>query len=63
MYDMACAIQKKRPHRASAEMAAHVVDVMHTLIDSGEKKKEVNIESTCSRPLSLPPQMAEKIID
>jgi predicted dehydrogenase len=52
--DMACAIAEGRPHRASAEMAFHVLDVMHAFLESSEQDRHVRIVSTCRRPAPLP---------
>lgn len=51
--DMATAIRRGRRHRASAEIACHVLEVIDALMISGEKGIFVNIESTCERPAPL----------
>ncbi len=51
--DMACAIQSGRPHRCSAEMAFHVLDVMHAFDESSERGSHIVIKSTCERPAAL----------
>lgn len=48
--DMAAAIRASRPHRASGEMAYHVLDVMHALLESSQKGRHVELDSTCVRP-------------
>ncbi len=52
--DMAYAIRSGRPHRASGELAYHVLDIMHALYDSSEQRRYVKIDSTVERPASLP---------
>ena len=52
--DMAYALLSKRPHRASGELAYHVLDVMHAFEDSSRSGRHVEITSTCSRPAALP---------
>jgi predicted dehydrogenase len=52
--DMAQAITTKRPHRACAELAYHVLDVMLAFQDASESGRHVEIESTCERPAPLP---------
>ncbi|MFJ1598928.1 Gfo/Idh/MocA family protein [Streptomyces sp. NPDC088261] len=48
--DLADAIAAGRPHRASAEVARHVLDVMLTLLDSAREGSALPVESTCARP-------------
>ena len=38
-----------RPHRASGELAYHVLDVMHAFDDASRTGKHINIQSTCQR--------------
>lgn len=52
--DMACAIRNSRPHRASGELAYHVLDVMHALHESDNEKKFIDVESSCVPPAPLP---------
>jgi len=52
--DMAYAIRSGRPHRASGELAYHVLDIMHALYDSSEQRRYVKIDSTVERPSRLP---------
>ena len=54
--EMAAAISVKRPHRASGEMAYHVLDMMHAIHDASAQDCHVQILSTCQRPASLPAQ-------
>lgn len=48
--DLAEALDAGRPHRASAELAAHVLDVMLTLMDAAEHGRALPVTSTCERP-------------
>ena len=52
--DMAYALRTGRPHRATGEMAYHVLDIMHAVHDASATGVHVDIESTCSRPAPLP---------
>lgn len=52
--DMAQAIAEGVPHRASAEVAAHVLDVMESLLRAGQERTAIEIESTCERPELVP---------
>ncbi len=51
--DMALAIIEGRPHRCSLELALHAVDVMTSILKSGETGKAVDIKTTCERPEPL----------
>ncbi len=48
--DMAKALEEGRPHRASAELAYHALDVMHAIYDASESGRHVEIASRCERP-------------
>jgi predicted dehydrogenase len=52
--DMAYAIRDGRPHRASGELAFHVLDLMHAFHDSAREGKHIELGSTCERPAPLP---------
>jgi predicted dehydrogenase len=52
--DMARAIQMGRPHRASGELAYHVLDVMQSILDAATEGRRRDIESACERPAPLP---------
>jgi predicted dehydrogenase len=51
--DMAEAIAEDRPHRASAEMTYHVLDVMHGFHDASATGKYYDVKSTCERPAPM----------
>lgn len=52
--DMAAGIKAGTPHRASGELAYHVLDVMHAFHDASAQGRHVMVESTCERPAALP---------
>jgi predicted dehydrogenase len=52
--DMAYAIRDGRPHRASGELAYHVLDLMHAFHDSAREGRHIELQSTCERPAPLP---------
>ncbi len=52
--DLAYAILGKRKHRASGELAYHVLEVMHALEKSSNHRKHVEIKSRPDRPSALP---------
>lgn len=53
--DMARAIRENRPHRASGELAFHVLDVMCSIEDSSREGRAVELASSCDRPAPLSP--------
>ena len=55
--DMAMALCFGRPHRATGELAYHVLDIMHAFHDSSETGNHINLNSTCAQPAPLPAGM------
>lgn len=51
--DMAAALHTHRPHRANGQLAYHVLDAMHAILDSARTGQHVALESTCERPARL----------
>ncbi|HEV2127290.1 MAG TPA: Gfo/Idh/MocA family oxidoreductase [Thermomicrobiales bacterium] len=53
--DMARALRgDTEPARASGEMAAHVVDIMQSVLEAAESYSTVNLSTTMTRPAPLP---------
>ena len=52
--DMARGLETGRPHRASGELAYHVLDIMHAFHDASDSGKHVQLASTCEKPAPLP---------
>ena len=52
--EMAWAIVNGRKNRASKEMAFHVFELMHSIMNSAETGKVVQLESTFETPAALP---------
>ncbi|MBC8160576.1 MAG: Gfo/Idh/MocA family oxidoreductase [Roseiflexaceae bacterium] len=52
--DMVEAIQTGRPHRASGELAYHVLDLMHAFHDASREDRHVTMQWSCARPAALP---------
>jgi predicted dehydrogenase len=48
--DMALAIAEGRPHRASGELANHVLEVMHGIHDASRSGVYYELKTSCSRP-------------
>lgn len=61
--EMAYAITYDRPHRTNGELAYHVLDLMHALVESSETGRHVEISSRCSKPAPLPLGLPEGELD
>jgi len=61
--DMVVAIRSGRPHRASGEMAFHVVDIVNAIHEASAEGRHIELQSTCARPAPLPPGLADWTID
>jgi predicted dehydrogenase len=57
--DMAYAIRTGRPHRANGDMALHVLEVMHAILEASETGRHIELTSTCERPAPLPVGLSE----
>jgi len=61
--DMAYALRSGRKHRASGELAYHVLDIMHATLDAAREGKYIELESTCERPAPLPLGLQHGLLD
>ncbi|MBE9565205.1 MAG: Gfo/Idh/MocA family oxidoreductase [Proteobacteria bacterium] len=61
--DMACALRSGRPHRASGDLAYHVLDLMIAFHEASAQGRHVEPESTCPRPAPLPLGLREGTLD
>ena len=60
--DMLFAVQENRPHRASGELAYHVLEIMHRTLESAKEERFVNIESRVERLEALSVDYAQGMI-
>jgi predicted dehydrogenase len=51
--DMLSATSAKRPHRASAELALHVLELMSATLRSSDEGRRVDLTTTCERPAPM----------
>ncbi len=56
--DLAAALRSGRPHRASGDLALHVLEVMHGVETASREGRHVEIVSRPDRPAPLPPDPA-----
>ena len=61
--DMIRALAEGRPHRASGELAVHVLEVMLAFEESSRRGALVAIRSRCERPAPLPLGLADGELD
>jgi predicted dehydrogenase len=61
--DMACALQTGRRHRASGELAFHVLDIMQSFHEAWDQKKWLDLGSTCQKPAALPTGLEPGTLD
>ena len=52
--DMAYALRSGRPHRASGDLAYHVLDLMHAFHDASASGRHVKVKSKVKQPAPLP---------
>ncbi|MBL1241802.1 MAG: Gfo/Idh/MocA family oxidoreductase [OCS116 cluster bacterium] len=60
--DMAAAIIEGRDHRCSLDRAVHAVDVMTSILKSGETGQFVDVKTTCSQPAPLGIEEAQALL-
>ena len=61
--DMAYGLRSGRPHRASGDLAYHVLDVMHALHDASREGRHVELTTSIDRPAPLPVGLKEGFLD
>lgn len=61
--DMAYALINKRPHRASGELAYHVLEAMWAFHESSDSGHYYEMTSRCHRPAALPSNLAPYTLD
>jgi predicted dehydrogenase len=61
--DMAYAIQSGRPHRASGDLALHVLDIMQAIGEASESGQSILLSSHVQRPAALPTGLPEGELD
>ncbi len=61
LLDMAAAVRQGRPHRASGELALHVLEVMDAFERSSIEGRHIMIETPAERPAPLPVGQGEEV--
>lgn len=58
--DLAISILNKEPHRMSAEVAFHVLDVSHCIMQAAREGRVIEVMSSCVRPAPLMPGVSSR---
>jgi predicted dehydrogenase len=61
--DMALAIRTGRPHRASGDLARHVLEITLGIFESSRTERHVPITIECERPAALPTGLLDNQLD
>ena len=61
--DMVCAIRSRRPHRASGDLAYHVLELMTAFDKSSKSGQHIEMQSTVERPEPFPIGLDEWEVD
>jgi predicted dehydrogenase len=61
--DMAAALRSGRPHRASGELAYHVLDVMQSIQEASDSGRYVRVKSKCKKPAPFPMGLLPGTVD
>jgi predicted dehydrogenase len=61
--DMASGILNQRAHRASGDLAFHVLDIMQGALDAQATGKVIDLTTTCERPAALPMGLRDGAVD
>ncbi|HQZ86201.1 MAG TPA: Gfo/Idh/MocA family oxidoreductase, partial [Actinomycetota bacterium] len=60
--DMMQAIEQGRPARCGLDVALHAVDIMTSILRSGETGEVITLTTTCERPAALGPDAAQALL-
>ena len=61
--DLAYAVRSGRPHRASGELAFHVLDLMQSFHEASAEGHHIQIQSTVTQPAALPTGLVAGTLD
>lgn len=61
--DLAHALRSGRHHRASGDLAYHVLDIIQTVHEAADARRTLDVTSRASRPEALPADLAPDAID
>jgi predicted dehydrogenase len=60
--DMVQAMHSGQPHRASGEMAYHVLDIMQSFHEASSLGRHLELASTCNQPAPLDPNLPDQAL-
>jgi len=63
LLDMVAAIRNNRPHRASGELCAHVLEVLEAVAVASDEARWVDLTTSCERPAPVPLGAGEEVFE
>ena len=61
--DLAQAVVSGRPHRASGELALHVLEIMETIHTASDEGRHITLHSACERPAPFSAGLDDGVVD
>lgn len=61
--DLAHALRSGRSHRASGDLAYHVLDIMHAIHEASTEGQHIALASQCQRPAAFPLNLEPGVLD
>ncbi|MFP4501943.1 MAG: Gfo/Idh/MocA family protein [Candidatus Hydrogenedentota bacterium] len=61
--ELAAAIREDRPHRASGDLAYHVLDIMQGFLDAAATGRRMELSTAATRPAPFPAGLAEGAVE
>ena len=61
--DLVYSVASGRAHRASGELAYHVLDTMQSIQEASDTRKFIGVKSSCERPAPLPQGLSDGQLD
>ncbi len=61
--DMAYGLRTGRPHRASGQLAYHVLDIMSATLEASTDRRYIELSTTTERPAAIPDGLAYGTLD
>ncbi len=63
LIEMVRSLRASRPHRASGELACHVLELMEKSVLASETGRHRTLATRCERPAAIPPGLADDVFE
>ena len=63
LVEMVRSLRAGRPHRASGELACHVLELMEKSVLASETGRHRTVETRCERPAAIPPGLPDDVFE